>query len=151
MSSRCREQRAGRAQLEWHEELELRVKSGRHVWGVDMRIVDDQGKPLPEDGKAFGNLQVAFALRTCAGEWGRLLSARWAQIRGPWVVHRYFKNAGGDITDADNWFTTGDVATIDADGEPEATRPPRLIQRSTADEGARTCAGYMLITDRAKV
>ncbi|MEX1148190.1 MAG: 3-(methylthio)propionyl-CoA ligase [Sphingomonadales bacterium] len=67
---------------------------GRAVFGVEMKIADDDGRDLPRDGKAFGHLMV----------------------RGPWIVGQYFRGEGGDILDKDGWFDTGDVATIDADG-----------------------------------
>ena len=75
---------------------------GLAFFGVELKIVDDEGRELPRDGRAFGHLLV----------------------RGPWVVRRYFK-AESDAIDAQGWFDTGDVATLDADG-------------------------YMRITDRAK-
>jgi len=71
----------------------LRVKQGKPTFGVELRIVDDQGIELPRDGKAFGALQV----------------------RGPWVCERYFKQEESALT-PDGWFDTGDVATLDADG-----------------------------------
>ena len=74
--------------------LNVKLKQGRGVWGVDLKIVGDDGQPLPWDGKAFGNLLV----------------------RGPWIASGYFKNEGGAVLDADGFFPTGDVATIDPDG-----------------------------------
>jgi fatty-acyl-CoA synthase len=82
-----------------HLELEadamaaLRLGQGRPPFGVDMRIVDDAGKPLPHDGKAEGALQV----------------------RGHWIVDTYFGKDASALTD-DGWFDTGDVSTIDGDG-----------------------------------
>ncbi|WP_439532902.1 long-chain fatty acid--CoA ligase [Polymorphobacter sp.] len=75
----------------YSEELNYRVKQGRGMFGVEMRIVDDAGALLPHDGERFGRLMV----------------------RGPWVVGSYFKGDGGDILDGEGWFDTGDVATID--------------------------------------
>lgn len=69
---------------------QLRLKQGRAGFGVEMRILDPQGSPLPHNGKAFGALQV----------------------RGPWVCERYYK-AEESALSADGWFDTGDVATID--------------------------------------
>jgi fatty-acyl-CoA synthase len=66
------------------------VKQGRPPFGVQVRIVDQQGTPLPHDGVAFGELQV----------------------RGPWVVDGYFKDDTHRLTE-DGWFCTGDVVTID--------------------------------------
>ena len=82
-----------------HLELEadamaaLRLGQGRPPFGVDMRIVDDAGKPLPHDGKAEGALQVL----------------------GHWIVDTYFGKDASALTD-DGWFDTGDVSTIDGDG-----------------------------------
>ncbi|KUJ82622.1 long-chain fatty acid--CoA ligase [Microbulbifer flavimaris] len=75
------------------EARSLRLKQGVAAYGVEMRIVDDQGNELPRDGVAFGALQV----------------------RGPWVCERYFKAEESALT-PDGWFDTGDVATIDPKG-----------------------------------
>ena len=72
--------------------LDAQCKQGRAVFGVEMKIVDDAGAELPRDGVAFGRLLV----------------------RGPWTVGQYFKGDGGQVLDADGWFDTGDVATLDA-------------------------------------
>jgi fatty-acyl-CoA synthase len=68
----------------------FQTKQGRPPFGVEIRIADDEGNGLPHDGIAFGELQV----------------------RGPWVVHSYFKDDETRLTE-DGWFPTGDVATID--------------------------------------
>ncbi|HET9043874.1 MAG TPA: 3-(methylthio)propionyl-CoA ligase [Burkholderiales bacterium] len=75
------------------QRFELRCKQGRTIYGVEMKIVDAEGRELPRDGKAFGDLLV----------------------RGPWVTNGYFKGEGGKVL-RDGWFPTGDVATVDADG-----------------------------------
>ncbi len=85
------------------ERLDVQCKQGRPIFGVELRIADDEGRPLPHDGKAYGHLLV----------------------RGPWITKGYFRGEGGNVLDADGYFDTGDVATIDPDG-------------------------YMQITDRAK-
>ena len=73
----------------------IRLKGGRPIFGVEMKIVDDNGAELPWDGVAFGSLMV----------------------RGPWVCSSYFKLEGSDAhSREEGWFETGDVATIDADG-----------------------------------
>jgi acyl-CoA synthetase (AMP-forming)/AMP-acid ligase II len=69
------------------------TRQGRLQFGIELKIVDEDGKDLPWDGEASGALLV----------------------RGPWVVQRYFKQAK-DAADADGWFDTGDIATIDANG-----------------------------------
>ncbi len=75
----------------YEEQLDWRVKQGRGLFGVEMRIVDDAGAELPHDGETFGRLMV----------------------RGPWTVGSYFKGDGGNVLDAEGWFDTGDVATLD--------------------------------------
>lgn len=69
------------------------TRQGRLQFGVDLKIVAEDGSEVPADGKAPGALLV----------------------RGPWTVQRYFR-AATDAADADGWFETGDVATLDADG-----------------------------------
>ena len=85
----------------------IRVKQGRTIFGVEMRIVDAEGRELPRDGKAFGDLWV----------------------RGPWVVSRYFKGDGGDIL-REGWFPTGDVATLDPDGYMQITDRSKDVIKS---------------------
>ena len=76
------------------EQVDVQVRQGRVVYGVELRIVDENRKPLPQDGSVAGDLHV----------------------RGPWVTSGYFKSVGGDTLDPDGWFPTGDVAKIDSDG-----------------------------------
>ena len=85
----------------------LQYKQGRAVPGIDMRIIDDAGTALPWDGATFGNLQV----------------------RGPWVIRRYM-GADADAADAEGWFSTGDVATIDPHGMMEITDRTKDIVKS---------------------
>ena len=82
------------AALAGDELVDVKLKQGRGVWGVELKIVDDDGNPQPWDGKAFGHLHV----------------------RGPWITSGYFKSEGGSPIDADGYFATGDVATIDPEG-----------------------------------
>ena len=94
------------------ERLALQTKQGRVVFGVDMTIVGEDGRELPHDGKAAGELLV----------------------RGPWIVSRYFRGEGGDplVKDANGvgWFPTGDVATIDADGYMQITDRSKDVIKS---------------------
>jgi fatty-acyl-CoA synthase len=90
-------------ELSYEEQMPIKLKQGKSVFGIDIRIVDDEGNLLPHDGVAFGRLQA----------------------RGHWVTSGYYNPDTDNSVDADGWFETGDVATIDADG-------------------------YMMITDRTK-
>jgi len=72
----------------------LKIKQGRVIYGVDMKITDELGQSLPHDGVAFGDLLV----------------------RGPFIASDYFGAAQPGTLLADGWFRTGDVATIDLDG-----------------------------------
>lgn len=90
------------------QKIELSLKQGRSIFGVDMKIVDGAGKELPWDGKAFGNLLV----------------------RGPWITSGYFKAEGGSAVDDDDWFDTGDVATIDPDGYMQITDRSKDVIKS---------------------
>jgi fatty-acyl-CoA synthase len=91
------------AELPYEQQLDFKCKQGHPVFGVEMKIVNDANEEMPRDGKAFGRLKV----------------------RGPAVAKGYFRGEGQDAFDEEDWFDTGDVATLDADG-------------------------YMTITDRSK-
>jgi 3-(methylthio)propionyl---CoA ligase len=78
------------------------TRQGRMQFGIELKIVDDEGRALPHDGETSGALMA----------------------RGPWTLERYYR-AAAPAVDADGWFDTGDVATIDP-------------------------CGYMRITDRKK-
>ncbi len=93
------------------EQMKLRLKQGRAIYGVDMKIVNDAGDEQPHDGKAYGDLLV----------------------KGPWVVANYYKGEGDPlVTDKDGqrWFPTGDVATIDADGFMQITDRSKDVIKS---------------------
>jgi fatty-acyl-CoA synthase len=80
--------------LPFEEKLAFKIKQGHTPFGVEMKIVDDEDRELPHDGKAFGRLKV----------------------RGPAVAKAYFKGEGKGAFDKEGWFDTGDVATIDEHG-----------------------------------
>jgi 3-(methylthio)propionyl---CoA ligase len=69
------------------------TRQGRMVFGIEIKIVDEDGEPLPHDGEQSGSLMV----------------------RGPWVLERYYR-ADSSAIDADGWFDTGDISTIDQYG-----------------------------------
>jgi len=74
------------------ERYALQQKQGRPVFGVQLKIIDDDGNTLANDGVAFGRLMV----------------------KGPWIAERYFKAETTALEDG--WFDTGDVATLDPQG-----------------------------------
>ena len=85
----------------------LQTKQGRPIYGAELRILGPDGTVQPHDGVAVGDLQ----------------------IRGNWIVSRYFK-ADEDAADADGWFTTGDVAKIDPDGYVQLTDRSKDVIKS---------------------
>jgi fatty-acyl-CoA synthase len=85
----------------------LREKQGRPLFGIDLRIVGDDGTAVAHDGIAFGDLQV----------------------RGHWVIESYFRDSGGDVLDR-GWFPTGDVATLDAEGYMKITDRSKDVIKS---------------------
>jgi fatty-acyl-CoA synthase len=90
------------------QRLDLQAKQGRPLYGVEMKISDDEGRRLPHDGITFGHLMV----------------------RGAWITSGYFKGEGGQILDADGFFDTGDVATIDPDGYMQITDRSKDVIKS---------------------
>ena len=97
------------------ERTRLLEKQGRVVCGIDMAIVDDEGRSLPWDGKAAGELVV----------------------RGHWVITQYFVGRQGapgsplvSVDGEGGWFPTGDVATIDADGFMQITDRSKDVIKS---------------------
>ena len=79
--------------LDAAEQADVLAQQGRVRWGLEARIVREDGTEAPRDGKTAGALWV----------------------RGPWVAKGYF-GAAADVLDDDGWFPTGDVATLDANG-----------------------------------
>jgi fatty-acyl-CoA synthase len=93
------------------EQMKLLLKQGRSIYGVDMKIVNDAGDEQPHDGKSYGDLLV----------------------RGPWVVSGYYKGEDSPLVkdkDGLDWFPTGDVATIDADGFMQITDRSKDVIKS---------------------
>jgi acyl-CoA synthetase (AMP-forming)/AMP-acid ligase II len=89
------------------ERMAVQSKQGRAVFGVDLKIVGEDGQELPHDGKASGELLV----------------------RGPWIIANYFKGEGGDPL-VNGWFPTGDVSTIDSDGFMQITDRSKDVIKS---------------------
>jgi len=90
------------------EYAKLRLKAGRPVYGVDMKITDDDGNELSWDGVAFGSLKV----------------------RGPWICSSYYKLDGSSAHAEEGWFETGDVATIDPKGNVAITDRTKDVIKS---------------------
>ena len=90
--------------------LAVKTKQGRPVFGVEMKIVDDDGHAQPHDGKSMGELLV----------------------RGPWVVSGYFADeaASAAAVEPDGWFHTGDMAAIDPDGYMQITDRKKDVIKS---------------------
>ena len=89
------------------DQMEYVARQGRVPFGVEMRIVDDEEKVLPRDGQQSGRLQV----------------------RGPWVVRRYFKHDEPSVEDGE-WFDTGDVAVLHSDGTLQITDRSKDVIKS---------------------
>jgi fatty-acyl-CoA synthase len=68
-------------------------RQGRLQFGIEIKIIDDQGQELPRDGRSPGTLMV----------------------RGPWTIERYYRSEVSAL-DTAGWFNTGDIATLDAYG-----------------------------------
>ncbi|RAI57544.1 long-chain fatty acid--CoA ligase [Roseicella frigidaeris] len=88
---------AAHAGLEAEAAMRVRLKQGRALCGADIRITDAEGAELPWDGTAFGDLEA----------------------RGHWVCQAYLNRGAEGAADADGWFRTGDVASIDPEGYAE--------------------------------
>jgi acyl-CoA synthetase (AMP-forming)/AMP-acid ligase II len=97
--------RKSHASLDDDARYDMKLKCGYPNFGVEAKIVSDAGERLAEDGVTTGQLGV----------------------RGPYIISGYYNDeeATAAVMDADGWFLTGDVASIDADG-------------------------YILLTDRSK-
>jgi 3-(methylthio)propionyl---CoA ligase len=96
--------------LDPQAQLAVKIKQGRPVFGVEMKIVDDEGCTQPHDGKSMGELLV----------------------RGPWIVSGYFADepASRAAIEPDGWFHTGDMATIDPDGYMQITDRKKDVIKS---------------------
>ncbi len=95
-------------ELSSEDKMKVRLKQGRAVYGVDMKIVDPDGDELPWDGKISGDLLV----------------------RGPWIIEQYFKQEGASPLVSGGWFPTGDVGTIDGNGYLQITDRSKDVIKS---------------------
>ena len=93
------------------EQRRILEKQGKVIYGIDMAVIDDDGKEQPWDAKSSGNLVV----------------------RGPWVIQSYFgqdRSPLVEVKGSGTWFPTGDVATIDADGFMQITDRSKDVIKS---------------------
>jgi len=88
-------------------QLDRVSKQGQIPFGVELRVVDDDGNVQPRDGASSGRLQ----------------------IRGPWIIKRYFQ-ADSDAIDVDSWFDTGDVAVLHPCGTMQITDRSKDVIKS---------------------
>jgi fatty-acyl-CoA synthase len=103
----CRAKPANWNAMSDDDRLEMIARQGRALFGVELRVVDEEGRELPRDGLSSGELQV----------------------RGPWVVRRYFKEEKDAIVDG-SWFNTGDVAVLHPDGTMQITDRAKDVIKS---------------------
>ena len=100
--------RAEQLTLPAEDQAQLRAKAGHGIFGVEMKIVDDEGKDLPWDGVSSGELKV----------------------RGPWVCSSYFRLDVSPAHAEPGWFATGDVAVIHPDGFLQITDRAKDVIKS---------------------
>ncbi len=93
--------------LSFDQQVDLVCKQGRVPFGVELRVMNDDGEIQPRDGQSSGRLQV----------------------RGPWVIKRYFQ-ADEDAAGEDQWFDTGDVAVLHPDGTMQITDRSKDVIKS---------------------
>jgi len=89
------------------DQIAVKSKQGRVIFGVDLKVVDASGAELPRDGSSSGDLMA----------------------RGHWVIFSYFKDENEQLLD-DGWFATGDVATIDSAGLMQITDRSKDVIKS---------------------
>jgi fatty-acyl-CoA synthase len=89
------------------DEMDWRTYTGRVVGGVELRIVDDRGHPLPWDGAAVGEIEV----------------------RGPWITAAYYRDPAPEKFD-DGWLRTGDVGSVSAEGFVQITDRAKDVIKS---------------------
>jgi fatty-acyl-CoA synthase len=79
---------------DWDRQLDVLETAGRVVPGLQVKIVDEAGDELPQDGEAFGELL----------------------IRGPFIAAEYFRDERSPFSFQDGWLRTGDVCKITPGG-----------------------------------
>jgi fatty-acyl-CoA synthase len=112
----------------------LRARQGPPVPGVELRVVDDAGNPLPWDGVSVGELQV----------------------RGPWITAGYFEDERSADAFHDGWFRTGDVVNIDPHGFVQITDRAKDVIKSGGEwissvELENTLIGHPAVLEAAVI
>jgi fatty-acyl-CoA synthase len=100
--------RPGMESLPLEEQFRMRQLAGHGIFGIAMKIVDEDGRELPWDGKTSGELKV----------------------RGPWVCSGYFRQDSSSSHDKDGWFATGDVSVIHPNGFMQITDRAKDVIKS---------------------
>ncbi|MDB5426905.1 MAG: long-chain fatty acid--CoA ligase [Phenylobacterium sp.] len=96
------------AGLGFEDQLPFKLKQGRPLCNLDLKLVDDAGRRLPHDGKTFGRLM----------------------IKGPTIASGYYRAEGGEMLDDEGFFDTGDVSTIDPQGYMQITDRAKDVIKS---------------------
>jgi fatty-acyl-CoA synthase len=86
----------------------IKLKQGRPIYGVDLKIENADGEELGWDGKAYGEVK----------------------IRGPWICSAYYKLDNSSAHDESGWFSTGDIATIDSNSYMQITDRTKDVIKS---------------------
>ena len=124
---------ARQAALSADEQMQIKLKQGRGVWGVEWKIVDDDGQALPWDGQSSGHLHV----------------------RGPWIASKYFKS-DDEVLDEEGFFPTGDIAVITSDGYMQLVDRAKDVIKSGGEwissmDLENTAATHPAITEAAVI
>jgi len=94
------------ATLPPQHQLRRKISQGQPIYGVDVKIADEEGREIPHDGKSSGRFMV----------------------RGPWVISGYYRDDKSLLEDG--WFNTGDLATIDGDNYIQLTDRAKDVIKS---------------------
>src|SRR3546814_17908457 len=94
--------------------MAYKLKQGRLLCGLDMKLVDDAGNRLPHDGRTPGRLM----------------------IKGPTIAGAYYGGEGGEVLDAEGFFDPGDVSTIDAEGYMQITDRDKEVVRQGGERNS---------------
>ena len=125
---------ARRSQYDAETFASMRTNVGQPIFGVEVKITDDDNNELPWDGVAFGALKV----------------------RGPWICSSYFKLDGSSAHEEDGWFETGDVASIDARGNVSITDRTKDVIKSGGEwissiEVENCATGHPMVAEAAVI